>query len=103
MSRLFLLVAALVAVIAAPLAMPAMAAAVPMEHCDEGHTPPGGGDHDKKAMDHQACCVAVDPGKASDPAAMAWSGSPLRSPVIDDTLVHKASGIDPPPPRAAVR
>jgi hypothetical protein len=99
MNRLFLLVAALVAVLAAPLAAPALAATVAMEHCEQdGHSAPPG--EQGATMNHQACCVAVDPGKlAGTLADRNAKALDLVRPNDDPSVVSASKGTDPPPPR----
>jgi uncharacterized protein involved in copper resistance len=98
--RLLLALLALFAVIAAPTIAPAFAASVPMEHCDDGHGKMPGMDHGKSAMDHQACCAAVEPGKAQDDhGAGVLPIEMSQRPMNDLLVVSMSSGTDPPPPR----
>ena len=99
MKRLLFLLAAMVAVLAAPLAAPALAAATPMEHCAEGHQSPPTGDHESMALDHQACCAAVDPGKMSAMSEAVFMRPLAIRPLVDLIAASMASGTDPPPPR----
>lgn len=103
MRRLFILLAALAAVLAAPLVAPAIAAAAPMEHCDDsGQASPASAPGDQSVMNHQSCCVAVDPGESG---AVNANRAPTRltavRPIDDRQTAFADSGTDPPPPRLA--